>query len=327
MTYNEFFTNKFKQCAINYKDSQQDEKVFKTDFYNLILKKLQIYEEYKQHFFPKRELSEKDITFLNEFFSLITGDSIKEETDTEYINERSIGKKQENKNGRRILKDQLNYFCEEICSIYHKFQHALEDDQNNSFIPINNPIYHAMMKESSIKLLSAKIKAFSKAINELPDCQFNYILSKLMPNISKIFDSFTSVINEFLSYSNVKIFGVSLSEDGSISEEEQIILKNNLASDLIKRVFTPHEAILYKKIKKMEKDKSSYRSTQRELQKMKDEFNKELFNNHQAKIEAIGLTKDTFDFSDEDDIRTLNAMAKIYYRNATENLPDLNIKF
>lgn len=325
MTYDEFFTNKFKQCAINYKDSQQDEKVFKTDFYNLILKKLQIYEEYKQHFSSKRELSEKDIVFLNEFFSLITGDSVTEET--EYINERSIGKKQENKNGRRILKNQLNFFCEELYSIYHKFQHALENDQDISFIPNNNPIYQTVMKESFIKRLSSKINNLSEAINKLPDCQFNYIFSKLMPNISEIFNTFTSIINEFLSYTNIKFFGVFLSEDGSITEEEQITLKNNLASDLIKREFTPHEAILYKKIKKMEKDKSSYRSTQRELQKMKDEFNKELFNNHQAKIEAIGLTKDTFDFSDEDDIRTLTAMAKIYYRNATENLPGLNIKF
>lgn len=323
--YKDYFSKLFFSNYISNKnDTTEDIKNFKSDFYNPILQRLLIENEYNKHFKnSKRELSNYDIEFLDDFFAFIDKDSQPNDS----INQedklvRGIGSKSKRKNGRRIINNDLEPLYEDLIPILIKFDKALsENDKGSNFLD-SHPIFQEAIKKQYLKSINNSISKIIDKLEGLPTLFFNGIVEKFTPSFKELTSSFMKFVNEFYEYKNTNF--ISVSEDPSKDELMNAI--GNALSNLPLISESSDIKQLNHQINPL-KNKANYRNNQKTLINKKEERN----NLIKDKLLSIGVeTSADFQYQEDciNNYETLARLFPIIYNNLLQDgIPNVTFHF
>lgn len=322
-TYNEFFKAIFSEIQLVDNDKVEDIQKFKSDFYNLILGKLQIDALYKTHFKFKRELTENDIKFLKAFFSFITGgsDTKDESKDSNYV--RGAGKKTNRKNGRDILNGIVELYDEELLSLYQSFYDSLDENEKLNYKLEYNSIYSEAFKRQAKKKLKKIADDMLEKISTLPAPYFSCLIMNLAPSIKPLISNINQILNKLEEYENAYYIGYDENDDLSaiIQRIQNTVVNTQLSlSDSDKSIKREINAT---------KEKAFYRSSKKKITELSEKLNSNIAAENKDLLTMVGLAPEKFQYQDNfsTDTRTLYNLANTIYSNSTEDLPDVVIKF
>ena len=326
MEYGEYFSNLYEKYKDTSKDAVEDKKHFKYDFYNLVLDSLQIKEDYEKHFTLKHSLSNEDLAFLNEFSSFIFSDSHSVNTKSEPESlTRGIGQKPERNNGRHIIKHQYTNFSRELFSIFQSFNKALAKDENNTFILEVNPIVSEITKMIAKDYISSISANLLKRIDSLPAAYFSCFMNNLSTDIINLIRSCINILKTLDDYSKCNFIIEPNDED------QQKKIQNSIINSMLGIGNIPlsqNEKNIIHKLNQM-KDKSSYRNTKKEINKLQIELEDSIYNSNIKIFEQFKLNRSDFHyFVDKNEkLKADYYLAQLFYDIITDDFPDQLIKF